>query len=235
LKKNVIFFIKKEIIILNLLKDLNNRDIFLIKTTPNIITNNILKNQQKFSKKINKSFLKKSITFFKIVRFLKKNKKSFYFLFFNKFILNFLENFFKFKIFLNIKKGSNKIALKHISYRSFFLKYFKRNLKVSKQIIGILYYSFLLKDASIFVSFLKRVLEKLNVKLHKKIFLGLKKIIKDFFKPLFSFLGVLGILFNIKGKIGVSGNAKKRRYYFYFGKHSLTKKTTRVDLKYLPV
>ena len=221
--------------ILNNQKKFKIRNTILIKTTPIFILNSVFKNQQKFFKKINKSFLKKSITFFKLLKFLKKNKKNFYFFFFNKFIINFLENFFKYKIFLNIKKGSNKIALKNVSYRSFFLKYFKRNLKISKQIIGIIYYSLLLKDASIFVFFVKRALEKLNVKLHKKVFLGLKKLIKDFFKPLFNFLGVLGILFNVKGKIGVSGNAKKRRYYFYFGKHSLTKKTVRVDLKYLPI
>ena len=52
--------------------------------------------------------------------------------------------------------------------------------------------------------------------------MGLKKLIKDIFKPTFGFLGILGVFFNIVGKVGVSGNAKKRRYFFYFGKHSLT-------------
>lgn len=103
---------------------------------------------------------------------------------------------------------------------------------VSKQIVSILYYSFLLKDSSILVTFVRRVLEKINIKLHKKFFSGLKKIIKDVYKPIFHHLGLLGLFFNIKGKIGVSGNAKKRRYFFYFGKHSLTTRTVRVDLKF---
>lgn len=185
--------------------------------------------------KVKKSFLRKSITTFKVHKFTKKVKKVNFFFFLNKFLLIFLEFFLKSKIIFNLKKGSNKLILKQVSYRKFFLKYFKKNLKVTKQILGIIYYSLILKDSSIFVNFFKKILEKLNVKLHKKIFWGLKKLIKDFFKPMFGFLGVLGLFFNVKGKIGVSGNAKKRRYFFYYGKHSITNRTIKVDLKYTPV
>lgn len=185
--------------------------------------------------KLKKSFLKKSITTFKVHKFTKKVKKINFFFFLNKFLLVFLEFFLKSKIIFNLKKGSNKLILKQVSFRKFFLKYFKKNLKITKQILGILYYSLLLKDSSIFVNFFKKILEKSNVKLHKKIFWGLKKLIKDFFKPLFGFLGILGLFFNVKGKIGVSGNAKKRRYFFYYGKHSITNRTVKVDLKYTPV
>lgn len=185
--------------------------------------------------KLKKAFLKKSITTFKVFKFLRKVKKINFFFFLNKFLLTFLEFFLKSKILFNIKKGSNKLVLKQISSRKFFLKYFKKNLKITKQIIGILYYSFLLKDSSIFVNFFKKILEKFNVKLHKKAFLGLKKLLKDFFKPMFGFFGVLGLFFNVKGKIGVSGNAKKRRYYFYYGKHSITNRAIKIDIKHIPV
>lgn len=163
-----------------------------------------------------------------------KNQNNLYF-YINRFVLGFLEFFFKNKIVFNLKKGSNKLILRQISYRKFSIKYFKKNLKTNKQIIGVLYYSLLLKDSSIFVNFFKRILEKLNIKLHKKLFLGLRKLIKDFFKPIFNFLGVLGVFFNIKGKIGVSGSAKKRRYYFYFGKHSITSRFVKMELKFVPV
>jgi len=185
----------------------------------------------------------KLITLFKKILSIsnigKNNKgvdnKSKMFTFLNKFLLNFLENFLKTPIIINIKKGSCRLPIKRISYRKFFLKYFKKNLKVSKQVVGILYYSILLKDASIFANFLKKIFEKTNIKLHKKILLGLKKLIKEVFKPLFNYLNLVGLLFNIKGKIGVSGNAKKRRYFFYFGGHSLTTRTLKVDLKFLPI
>lgn len=180
-------------------------------------------------------FLKKSVTSFRVFKFTKGLKKIHFFIFLNKFLINFLENFFKLKVIFNLKKGSNRILVKQISYRKFSLKYFKKNLKTSKQIIGVLYYSFLLKDASIFVNFFKKILEKVNLKLHKKMFLGLKKLVKDLFKPIFNYLGLLGMFFNIKGKIGVSGSAKKRRYYFSFGKHSITTRSLKVDYKHTPV
>ncbi len=203
-------------------------------STP-IFTNACLGLNTPFKLKLKKKFFKKSTIKLKFIKLSKFKNKSHLFFFLNCFILNFLEFFFKSKILFNLKKGSNKLALRQISYRKFTIKYFKKNLKVSKQILGVLYYSFLLKDSSIFVTFFKLLLEKTNIKLHKKLFLGLKKTIKDFFKPLFGFLGVFGIFFNIKGKIGVSGSAKKRRYYFYFGKHSITSRSLKVDLKFSPV
>ena len=115
--------------------------------------------------------------------------------------------------------------------RRFNTKFFKKNLKMSKRLLGILYYAFLLKDVSIFMNFFKKIAESLNLKLHKKLFLGLRKIIKDFFRPMFAFLGVLGVFFNVSGKIGVSGSAKKKRYFFYFGKHSITTKTIKINHK----
>jgi hypothetical protein len=167
--------------------------------------------------------------------FTKGNQKVKFFLFLNKFLLNFLEDFLKMHITLNLKKGTNRLMLKQLSSRSFYLKYFKKNLKVTKQILGILYYAFLLKDATIFANFFRKILEKLNIKLHKKVLLGLKKVIKDIFKPIFNILGVNGVFFNIKGKIGVGGNAKKRRYFFYYGKHSITSRVMKVDLKHTPI
>jgi len=185
--------------------------------------------------RLTKRFLKKSITTLKIIKFMKTKNRGNLFFYLNRFILGFLEFFFKNKIVFNLKKGSNKLPLKQISYRKFSIKYFKKNLKINKQILGILYYSFLLKDSSIFANFFKSIIERLNIKLHKKLFLGLRKVIKDFFKPIFGFLGVLGVFFNIRGKIGVSGSAKKRRYYFYFGGHSITSRFVKMDLKFSPI
>lgn len=208
-----------------------------LKIQPRNLNNylTIVKVDKKIKTNIKQSFLKKSITVLQVAKSMRfKNQNNLHF-YINRFVLGFLEFFFKNKILFNLKKGSNKLTLRQISHRKFSIKYFKKNLKTSKQILGVLYYSFLLKDSSIFVNFFKRILEKLNIKLHKKLFLGLRKLIKDFFKPIFNFLGVLGVFFNIKGKIGVSGSAKKRRYYFYFGKHSITSRFVKMDLKFVPV
>jgi len=172
---------------------------------------------------------------------LQKPKKLFtiriqkYFVYLYKYILTFLEKFFNMSIILHIKKGSNFIFMKRISTRSFYRKYFRRFLNVNKQIIGVLYYSLLLKDASIFINFLKRILNITKIKLHKKVFYSLKKILRKLFKPLFRFLGVAGVFFNIKGKIGVSGNAKKRRYFFFLGEHKTTTRTMKMDYKFTTI
>ncbi len=212
---------------------LNSINIFFRKTNPIVhflINVNNLKISSK-PKKLQTDFLKKSIILLKSSRVLKKNKTLTLFFFLNKFFINFLEFFFKTKILFNLKKGSNKLILKQISSRKFLNKYFKKNLNVSKQILGVIYYSLLLKDSSIFVNFFKKIVEKLNIKLHKKVFLGFRKLIKDVYFNMFSYLGLLGVFFNIKGKIGVSGSAKKRRYFFYYGKHSITNRQIKIDLK----
>ena len=185
--------------------------------------------------RLTKSFLSTSITTVKIFKTSKLSTNRNLFTFLNKFLIFFLESFFKTKLILNIKKGTNKLPIKQVSQRRFFVKYFKKNLKVHKQIIGVIYYSLLLKDSSIFVNFFRKILEKSSIKNHKKIFLGFRKLIKDIFKPLFGYLNILGIFFNIKGKIGVSGSAKKRRYFFYFGKHSITTRSLKMDCKFLPI
>jgi hypothetical protein len=42
---------------------------------------------------------------------------------------------------------------------------------------------------------------------------------------------ILGFRFEIRGKIGVTGNAKKKHTIFSFGASSFSKKTHRLDLK----
>ncbi len=184
---------------------------------------------------IKKGFLRTSLILLTTSKLSSLGNSPHSFFFLNKFIINFLEFFFKSSIIFNLKKGTNRLILKQISFRKFSTKYFKKNLKTTKQIIGVLYYSLLLKDSSIFLNFFKKNFEQLNLKLHKKLLLGLRKLIKDFFKPIFLFLGVSGVFLNVKGKIGVSGSAKKRRYFFFFGRHSITNRSLKMDLKFVPV
>jgi len=175
-------------------------------------------------------FLKRVITTKKFLNIVYRSGNISYF-FLNRFLVYFLERLLNTKIFLNLKKCSKELKLKRISSRVFTMKYFKKRMGIDKQILGVLYYTFLLKDATIFVNFFKKVVDNVNLKLHKKLFLGLRKLIKDFFQPIFQRLLVVGVFFNVVGKIGVSGNAKKRRYFFFFGKHSITNREMRLHKK----
>ena len=237
MKINLIFLLKVfKIKQLLLNKNDSIRDLILspVIKTP-MLCNFLLKGKGYKITSISKVFLKNSITLFKFKKSFRLKSLTNNPIFLNRFVISFLEFFFKSSILFNLKKGSNKLILKQVSFRKFSVKYFKKNLKTTKQIIGVLYYSLLLKDASIFLNFFKKILENLNIKLHKKLFLGLRKLLKDFFKPIFVYIGVSGIFFNVKGKIGVSGSAKKRRYFFYFGRHSITSRNLKMDLKFLPI
>ena len=141
MKLSLLLFFKKTNIIS--FKQIQINTFFLIKY--NLLNKKNLFKKNSLKKKFKKNFF---------LKFLKKKQKSFFF--FNKFIQYFLENFFKKKIIFNLKKGSCKLMLKQLGNFYFFGKFFKKNLKVSKQIIGILYYSILLKDSFIFLNFFKK-------------------------------------------------------------------------------
>lgn len=122
-------------------------------------------------------FFKK--TFFKVILFYKKTffkkfmmlaQQKYMWCFFNKFVLNFCEFFFKRKFLFFLKKKStfNKKAL--------FLKIFSKikppyGIKYSRlELIYIIYYSLLLKDAVFFLNYIRRFFESNKIKSHKKIF-----------------------------------------------------------------
>jgi len=84
-----------------------------------------------------------------------------------------------------------------------------------------LFITFTINDLDIFLTFIRRRLEKSHFKKHRKILSILFNVIKQN-KIFFSNLGVKGFSFDIRGKVGVSGNAKKRHIFFSFGKISNT-------------
>lgn len=228
---NLVFFFKTNLI---LAASKNRRiKISIYNNQPFIIF--LKKSETNESGKVIYSFLKNFTNSNSKFKNFKKKQFPLFFFFFNKFLTNFLEFFFNKHILINVKKGSNKFLLRQVSSRKFFYKFFKKNLGVSKRLLGIIYYGLLLKDSTIISNFIKQVVEKLNIKLHKKFFSSLKKLIYDLYKPIFSYLGLLGLLVSIKGKLGVSGSAKKRRYFFHFGQHSITNKTIRFDANHTQI
>ena len=130
------------------------------------------------------------------------------------------------------KKTTNRFIIKF--YKQ--LRSIKSPLKINKNlknnfnrnIIYTIFYCLVLKDTYLLVNFLKKVLESMHLKQHKKFFLYLRKIFYTV-KYFFIFLGVRGVFFNVKGKISVTGNAKKRRFFFKFRESSLTKKTLKIE------
>jgi len=87
--------------------------------------------------------------------------------------------------------------------------------------IEILIITFLTKDTNMFLLFIKRCFEQTHFKIHKKILIILFETLKKQEK-LLTFYQIKGFFFDIRGKVGVSGNAKKRHLSCSIGKITTT-------------
>ena len=74
-----------------------------------------------------------------------------------------------------------------------------------------------------------RFLEKIHFKYHKQFFFHLNKFFKDFFKFFQQIFLIKGLTVDIRGKVSVSGNAKKRHYLVSYGRYSLSTKFNKIS------
>lgn len=72
-------------------------------------------------------------------------------------------------------------------------------------------------------------MEKIYLKNHKKILNLLKLIFTRYFNIFFFKLNIKGIFFDIRGKLGVTGSAKKRHFKINFGSSSSTIKKNKIN------
>lgn len=72
-------------------------------------------------------------------------------------------------------------------------------------------------------------MEKIYLKNHKKFLNLLKLIFTRYYNFFFLNSGVSGVFFDIRGKLGVTGNAKKRHMKINVGTYSSTKKKTKIS------
>ena len=171
--------------------------------------------------------------------FLKTKKKKFsniLFNFFNHYFINFINFFLKKKLFFCLKKlnylTSNFKKNKTLDFMSKKLKKyynFAGDAKLFKEFIEILWLSFLLKDSKFFLNWFKNFMEKINLKNHKKFLNLLKLVLTRYYNFFFLNSDVLGIFFDIRGKLGVTGNAKKRHMKISTGTYSSTKKKNKIS------
>lgn len=97
------------------------------------------------------------------------------------------------------------------------------------EMLQILHLTFRLKD----LNFLKRwfllTMERIQFSKHKKFLRTFKHIITTFSKQLMLKNRVKGFFLDVRGKVGVTGDAKKRNFYVSAGKRSKTTKKSRYD------
>jgi len=178
-------------------------------------------------------FLPDSLKIF-IFRKLRSQTTPKFFKFFNLYIIPALESLFDQRVSFRIKplkkfKGSLKKSIRKIFFkRRWFQSKVGRGFFLN-EMLEILFLTFRRKD----LNFLKRwfllTMERIQFKKHKK-FLSVFKNIVTKFSDFFIFKNnVKGFFLDVRGKVGVTGDAKKRNFYVSVGKRSKTTKNSRYD------
>lgn len=181
-----------------------------------------------------------------LVKKFKNIFRSFFFKkYFNSFqfyVISFFEKFFNKNIF--IKPINNNI------FKSFFLKrklkfnrikkiYYKNKRSVQSrknkfnllEILEIILYSFYHKDVYILKNWFLRNYITLHYTAQKKFLSFFKILITDVFETYKHSFGINGFYFIVKGKVGVTSNAKKKAISFRIGPLSKSSKNQKIDFQ----
>lgn len=159
-------------------------------------------------------------------------QNNFFFLKF--FVLKFINSMVRDKdVFLSFNKN-NLDVLSDKSFYFYLLKKVKYlrflseiNLK-SKSFLNLLLVFLYNKDVVLFKNAIKSILENLHFKTHRKFLYNLKIILKSLSPIFYSRFKCLGLFIRVKGKIGVGGNSKKRKFVYKLGSFSFTKKNQKL-------
>ena len=184
------------------------------------------------SKKISKKFQKKFKPYF--------NKKFNNYIYY--YVIPFFENFLNKKIFIkNININVfNKNKYKKILFLKNMKEIFFKNkiLIISKsvnfnltELIEIVLYSFFRKDVILLMSWFIKNFKDIHFTQHKNFLIFFKIIVDDVFENYQDFFRLKGFYFILKGKIGITSNAKKKRVQFSLGSLSRSKKSQKVDFQ----
>ncbi len=174
--------------------------------------------------------------FFRVLIFRKIKGQTVpkFFKFFYLYITSFLEFFLKEKIFFRVIPIKKKINSAKRRLTRIFLKRRHFQSKVGRgfflnEMLEILHLTFLYKD----LNFLKRwfllTMERIQFEKHRKFLSVFKHIVSKFPKSLMKRNKVKGFFLDVRGKVGVTGDAKKRNFFVSVGKRSKTTKNSKYD------
>ena len=96
------------------------------------------------------------------------------------------------------------------------------------EMVEIIWYSFEFKDLNILSNWLTKTLAQINIKNHKKFLNLFMSVIKNNADDYQNLLRIEGFFFKIKGKIALTGNAKKKQMKFRFGRLLTSNKKNKI-------
>ena len=150
---------------------------------------------------------------------------------------NSIEFILKKKLFLKIfSKSFKKNSISdHIDY--LFLKNKSIQSRIGRgfflhEMLDIVYTTFFYKDLNFLIKWFIKTMNRISFLNHKKFLSSFKQIIynnSDFF---IKNNNIRGFFFDIRGKVGVTGDSKKRHFSFYVGDFSKTTKKYKFDYQF---
>lgn len=99
------------------------------------------------------------------------------------------------------------------SFKGFKIKYFN-------EVIYLFLVNIFLKNSKNICKFIKKKLEKVHFKEHRRYFLFFFRIINEYIKCNFKLLKIDGLLMKFKGKLSRGGNSRTKTMFFRVGKTS---------------
>lgn len=178
--------------------------------------NSFIKNVNKDSSKYYSNFYQNNLYFIKF------------------FIFKYLSTFLIDKsFFISLQKNNFDIVEKSLLYKMLVKKtkrlgFLKEISFKTKAFINLILTSLYNKDVILLKNGVKGILEKLHFKKHKKFLYNLKVLLKSIAYIFFFKFKCLGLYIQIKGKIGLGGSSKKKKFVFKLGSFSFTNKTQRL-------
>lgn len=98
-----------------------------------------------------------------------------------------------------------------------------------KEFLDIMFITVKLKDFTILISYIQRLIASLTIWNHKSFFRFIFNVFREHFTPIFPFLNIIGMRITIKGKVSVTGNSRKRSMCVDLGLTSISNTYTTVD------
>lgn len=148
------------------------------------------------------------------------------------YLTRYLKNFINYKIYwqfanLNlIKKKSHIYLLWRHTFRNFLVKEgFLQRWHYFYLLIQLLFF----KNPKMLTKLLTRFISKINIKLHKRYFRFVNKLLYVFYKYLYKKNLFHGYKLYFKGKLGKKGSVKKSTIRYTVGRTSFTNKSLRFN------
>lgn len=162
------------------------------------------------------------------------SKMNTFYTYFQNLLICFFENFFKKKISLTItnnyfrKTYNIEILSTLINDNKYYKPFYMKNYSII-DFIEIFWYSLFLKDLKMISTWMTKFMESIHFRYHKRFLSFFGNFIKKYGLVFINYLNVKGFFFDIRGKVGVAGNSKKRHLFFKVGTLKKSTKKSKIN------